>query len=175
MDSNIYDGSIVSNDMTNISIKLFDDIYYSEYREHNEYIEKELLFGSLTTDLLDYINLNLNLNPNLLLENEVRIGYILYTKMSLSSSKMNNIFNLFVQKTNPNIRIQSYWEIISSFKGPMESSKGLEILDFDRVKIKIIIKANNKDIAIQKLSDINLHHISRSNKKIQEYLVNYLK
>jgi hypothetical protein len=149
----------------NKDIKQFDDLFYPQYRETNNYIPKENLFQMLISDLFEYLK-------NCQDVSEIRVGYILYSKMSLKSNKMNNILNLLVQKVNPNIRIQSLWDIQNTYKGPMQTDKGMENVDVDKIRIKILIKKNDKDIAIKKLSEINLNHMKKNNKKVTDYLVN---
>jgi hypothetical protein len=68
------------------------------------------------------------------------------------------------------MRVQSLWDIQSTYKGPMQTEKGLEIIDFDKIRIKILIKANDKDLAIKKLAEINLNHMRKKTKKVGEYL-----
>ena len=150
-------------DAEKIENKLFDDSYYSIYRENNNFISKENLFQVLITDLFEYLKTCQNTG-------EIRVGYMIYSKLQLSSSKMNNIFNLLVQKLDPTVRVQSAWDIQTSYKGPMQTEKGLEIIDFDKIRIKIIVKANDIDLAIKKLAEINLNHMRKNTKKIGEYL-----
>ena len=155
--------------MTSVSenkdIKQFDDSFYPQYRENNNFIPKENLFQMIISDLSEYLKHSQEAT-------EIRIGYILYSKMSLKSIKMNNILNLLVQKINPNIRIQSLWEIQNTYKGPMQTDKGLENVDVDKIRIKVLVKQNDKDIAIKKLSEINLNHMKKNNKKVTDYLIN---
>ena len=149
----------------NTDIKQFDDSFYPQYRENNNFIPKENLFQMIISDLSEYLKHSQEAT-------EIRIGYILYSKMSLKSIKMNNILNLLVQKINPNIRIQSLWEIQNTYKGPMQTDKGFENVDVDKIRIKVLVKQNDKDIAIKKLSEINLNHMKKNNKKVTDYLIN---
>ena len=157
------DKTLESVDINVTENKLFDDSYYSVYRENNSFVSKENLFQVLITDLLEYLKTCQN-------NEEIRVGYMIYSKLQLSSSKMNNILNLLVQKIDPNIRVQSAWDVQSSYKGPMQTEKGLEIIDFDKIRIKIIVKANDKDVAIKKLAEISLNHMRKNTKKVGEYL-----
>ena len=150
-------------DAEKIENKLFDDSHYSIYRENNNFISKENLFQVLITDLFEYLKTCQN-------NGEIRVGYMIYSKLQLGSSKMNNILNLLVQKLDPNIRIQSMWDVQSTYKGPMQTEKGLEIIDFDKIRIKIIVRPNDKDVAIKKLAEINLNHMRKNTKKVNEYL-----
>jgi hypothetical protein len=143
--------------------KLFDDSYYTIYRENNNFVSKETLFQVLITDLFEYLKTCQN-------SGEIRVGYMIYSKLQLSSSKMNNILNLLIQKLDPNLRVLSMWDIQSTYKGPMQTDKGLEIIDFDKIRIKILVKPNDKDLAIKKLAEINLNNMRKNTKKVNEYL-----
>ena len=159
---------IIANDNEDnekVEIKQFDDSYYPHYREYNNFIPKETLFQMLITDLIEFLK---TCQAN----NEIRVGYIIYSKMILSSSKMNNILNLLIQKINPNIRVQSMWDIQNSYKGPIQTEKGIENVDFDKVRIKILVRTNDKDIAIKKLAENNLNYMKKNIKKVSEYLNN---
>jgi hypothetical protein len=146
-------------------IKQFDDIHYPHYRENNTFISKENLFQLIITDLIEFIKTQ----PA---QNELRIGYILYSKMSLNSSKMNNIFNLLLQKINPDIRVQSMWEVLERNKVPMQTEKGIQNMEIDKIRVKLLLRPNDKDIAIKKLAEINLNQMKKHNKKANEYLMN---
>ena len=149
--------------------KLFDDVYFQVYKENNNYLPESHLFSTLVTDINNYLLSVINTsNSNQL---EYRLGYIIYSKMNLCQEKMHNLLNMLIQKNNPNIRIQSHWEIISSFKGPMEINNNIEIKEFDKIKIKIIIKPNDKDYAIKKLIDLNIKHLIKTSKKANNYLI----
>lgn len=145
---------------------LFDDSKYPLYRENNTYVSKENLLPILVADLIEYLKTSINTNSS-----EIYVGYMIYSKLQLSSSKMNNLLNLLVQKTEPNIRIQSIWDVQSNHSGLMQTEKGLEMIDaFDKIRIKIIAKPNDKDLAIKKLAEINLNYMRKNTKKVNEYL-----
>ncbi len=146
-------------------MKQFDDIHYPQYRENNNFVPKENLFQLIITDLIEFIKTQ----PA---QNELRIGYILYSKMSLNSSKMNNIFNLLLQKINPDIRVQSMWEVLERNKVPMQTEKGIQNMEIDKIRVKLLLRPNDKDIAIKKLAEINLNQMKKHNKKANEYLMN---
>ena len=146
-------------------MKQFDDIHYPQYRENNNFVPKENLFQLIITDLIEFIKTQ----PA---QNELRIGYILYSKMSLNSSKMNNIFNLLLQKINPDIRVQSMWEVLERNKVPMQTEKGNQNMEIDKIRVKLLLRPNDKDIAIKKLAEINLNQMKKHNKKANEYLMN---
>jgi hypothetical protein len=173
MNNTFNNNTIVPSQIVNIEepekveFKQFDDLHYPTYRENNNFISKDNLFQMLVSDLFEYLK---TIQPS----NEIRVGYMLYSKLVLSSSKMNNILNLLTQQINPNIRVQSMWDTQSNFKGPMQTDKGIENVDVDKIRIKILIRPNDKEIAIKKLAEINLNHIKKNNKKINEYLVKYV-
>jgi hypothetical protein len=171
--NNIPNTNIISNSQIinmeepeNQELKQFDDSHYPHYRENNNFIAKENLFQMLISDLFEYLK---TCQPG----NEIRVGYIIVSKLVLSSSKMNNILNLLIQKINPNIRVQSMWDIQNTYKGPMQTEKGVENVDVDKIRIKLLVRPNDKDIAIKKLIEINLNHVKKNNKKVCEYLTTY--
>ena len=147
-------------------LKHFDDLYYQQYRENKIFTPKEELFKILINDIIEY----LKTIPS---SNEIRVGYILYSKFLLSSSKMNNVLNLLIQKINPNIRVLSLWNVEASYKGPIQTSNGIENVDFDKIRIKLLIRPNDKDIAIKKLIEMNLYSLKKGNKKLNDYLAKY--
>lgn len=157
------DNMIETKDVEQTEKTLFDDSFYSIYRENNNFISKENLFQVLIKDLFEYLKTCQN-------NKEIRVGYMAYSKLQLSSSKMNNILGLLLQKIDPNIRVQSMWDIQSSYKGPMQTDKGIEIIDFDKIRIKILVTPNDKDMAIKKLAEHNLNHMRKKTKKVNEYL-----
>ena len=154
------------DDMDKAEIKHFDDAFYPHYRENNSFTPKENLFQIIVSDIIEFLK---TCPPS----NEIRVGYVLYSKLLLSSSKMNNLLNLLMQKVNPNIRVQSVWDIQSSYKGPIQTANGIENADFDKIRVKILIRPNDKDIAIKKLVEMSLNSIKKNNKKINDYLTNY--
>lgn len=157
---------IKPDNLEKTELKLFDDSYYQNYRENNNYIEPDNLFNALINDLMLYLQ-EINFSS------EIKVGYIFYSKMSLNSSKLNTIFNLLVQHKNPNIRIQSLWDVQSTFKGPMQTSNGIQIIDVDKIRVKIIVKPNDKDFTIKRLTEMNLNYMKKNTKKINDYLVKY--
>jgi hypothetical protein len=155
------------NDIEKAEAKQFDDLFYPSFRENNNFIMKDNLFQVITTDLMEFLK-------TVQSSNEIRVGYILYSKLSLNSSKMNNILNLLIQKINPNIRVLSMWDVQSSYKGPLQTANGIENVDFDKIRVKILIRPNDKDIAIKKLVEMSLNSLKKNNKKINEYLAKYV-
>lgn len=156
----------LSDKIENPELKQFDDTFYPHYRENSTFIPKENLFQMLINDIFEYLK---TCEPC----NEIRIGYIIVSKLALSSSKLNNILNLLVQKINPNIRVQSVWDVQNTYRGPMQTDKGIENVDVDKIRIKVLIRPNDKDIAIKKLIEMNLSLIKKNNKKIGDYLINH--
>jgi hypothetical protein len=157
--------NIIINPIEQNEIKQFDDIYFPQYRETNSYITPKQMFEVLINDLFEYIK---HVENN----NEIKIGYIIFSKMYKKSSTMNNILNMLVQKSNPNIRVQSQWFKEITFNSQVQTDKGVQTVDVDKIKIKIVVKNNDKDFAIKKLADINLNHLKKKDKRICEYLDN---
>lgn len=151
--------------------KLFDDSYYPTYRENNDFIPKDKLLKLLIDDINNFLTENMPMllnDPNN--QNEIRLGYILCSQLTLNSSKMNTMLSMLIQVVNPNIRLQSYWETIASLHGPMEVSNRIEIINVHKIRIKLIIKPNDKDYAIKKLASTNLDYYAKNSKKANDYL-----
>jgi hypothetical protein len=151
--------------------KLFDDQYYPSYRENNDFIPKDKLLTVLTDDINSYLA-TIQPSENISTENEIRLGYILCSQLTLNSSKMNTLLCMLIQISNPNIRIQSYWETISSLHGPMEIANRIEIVNVHKIRIKLIIRPNDKDYSIKKLASTNLYYFAKNSKKVNDYLTN---
>lgn len=154
--------NIIMNTNEN-EIKQFDDIYFPQYRETNGYIIPQKLYELLIGDLFEYLK-------QIGSSNEIKVGYILYSKMNFKSSIMNNVLNMLIQKINPNIRAQSCWTKEMTCNSQVQTDKGIEMVEIDKIKIKIIIKNNDKDYAIKKLAEINLKNIKKKYKKISDYI-----
>jgi hypothetical protein len=165
--SNLLEDSIEVVNVNNIK-KLFDDSFYPTYRENNDFIPKDKLLKVLIDDINTYLNENMaNLQSE---QSEIRLGYILCSQITLNSAKMNTMLSMLIQVINPNIRLQSYWETIASLHGPMEVSNRIEIINVHKIRIKLIIKPNDKEYAIKKLASINLDYYAKNSKKANDYL-----
>jgi hypothetical protein len=137
------------------NINIFDDKNFIDvvYRENNNIINDDELFNVITDDIIKCYRGEENL----------KLGYIIYSKMLLNSQKMNFILNNFIQNKNSNIHLTSVWEIIESNN------------NIDKIKIKIIVGINNKDLAIKKLTYEILKLKSNHNIKYNNYLKKFIK
>ncbi len=162
-------------------INSFADENFPNIKDVQVFVEKDNIFGSLTADIINYLTeymVHIQTN-NLEMPTEIYLGYIIYSQMEIPGGKMANILNLLVQNQNPNVRIQSQWDIISSEKVNIPcavstvNTSGFETKKVDKIKIKIIIRPNNKDMAIKKITQIALENMFKANKKSQSYLSKY--
>lgn len=156
--------------MENQSVNLFDDIYYHAYRETNIFIKKEYLLQTLLNDLYEFLKTVMTTENNL-----IYVGYIIYSKLQLNSSKMNKLLNLLIQKTNPTIRVQSLWIVESTYNGPIETGGNIEIVDMDKIKIKLIIRPMDKDFIIKKYATESLAHMMKKKKNKKNVVDDYVK
>lgn len=162
---------------SNSNTNSFDDINFGTFRENNTYCDKENLLEILTLDIINFINeyskyINSN---NLAMPNELYIGYIVYSKIDVTLGKLANILNLLIQNINPNIRIQSQWNIEGKANTSIQTIRGIENIDTEKIKIKVIIRPNDKDMAIKKITEIAIDNMNKNSKKLQSYLKNYKK
>jgi hypothetical protein len=141
------------------SLELFDDIYYPAYRESHVFIKKENLFQTLINDLFDFLKSVMTPENNL-----IYVGYIVYSKLQMHSAKMNKLLNLLIQKTNPVIRVQSLWTVESTYNGPLETEGKIEMVDMDKIKIKLIVRPIDKDFTIKKYASEAIGHMLKKNK-----------
>ncbi len=153
----------------------FNNINFTVWRENNVYIEKDTILELLTSDIVNYFNQYLShaMINGLQLTSELYIGYVIYSKLEVNPGKIANILNLLVQNINPEIRIQSQWDLESSTRAEIQTSKGIETKDIDKIKIKVIIRPNDKNLAIKKITSIAIENISKNSKKLQSYLTKY--
>ncbi len=153
----------------------FDDVSFGTFRETNIFMDKENILEALVNDIINYFNeLTSHITTNgLVMPNEIKIGYIIYSKLVVGGGKISNVLNLLVQNRNPNIRIQSQWNIEGSANTQIQTTRGIETLDVDKIKIKIIIRPNDKDLAIRKITGIAVENIAKNSKNIQSYLTKF--
>ncbi len=154
----------------------FSHVNFTVWRENNVYIEKDTILELLTSDIINYFNQYLShaMTNGLQLTSELYIGYIIYSKLEVNPGKIANILNLLVQNINPEIRIQSQWDIEGSTKTEIQTRNGgIETKDIDKIKIKVIIRPNDKNLAIKKITSIAIENISKNSKKLQSYLTKY--
>ncbi len=162
------------------TISLYDDTLYSNnIKEHALFIEKKKLLSFLveqiTTDLrlyMEYYATN-----NIPIQAEIRFGYIIYSKLEIGTNKMNELLNFMIQHKYPELYIRSNWESITLVTGSTEINGTTQTITADKIKVKLIIKNNDKDLTIKKLAENKLISMKKKNKKMYEYLeeFNYVK
>ena len=162
------------------TVSLYDDtLYLNNIKEHAMFIEKKKLLNFLSeqiiTDLkvyMEYCTTN-----NIPTQAEIRFGYIVYSKLEIGTNKMNELLNFMIQHKYPELFIRSNWETITQITGNAEVDGKVQIITADKIKVKLIIKNNDKDLTIKKLDEIKLISMKKKNKKIHEYLeeFNYVK
>ena len=162
------------------TISLYDDtLYANNIKEHTMFIEKKKLLSFLSeqiiNDLKTYIEYcaTNNIQP----QAEIRFGYIVYSKLEIGTNKMNELLNFMIQYKYPELYIRSNWETITQISGNVEINGKVEMVTADKIKVKLIIKNNDKDLTIKKLAENKLISMKKKNKKMYEYLeeFNYVK
>lgn len=155
----------------------FDNINFGTFRENTTFCDKENLLELLTQDIIKFIGeySKYAATNNLVMPEELYLGYIVYSKIDVNLGKLANILNLLIQNINPNIRIQSQWNIEEKANTQMQTIRGIENVDAEKIRIKVIIRPNDKDLAIKKITDIAIENMGKNSKKLQSYLINYKK
>ena len=162
------------------TVSLYDDtLYLNNIKEHAMFIEKKKLLNFLSeqiiTDLKVYMEYcTTNKIP---IQAEIRFGYIVYSKLEIGTNKMNELLNFTIQHKYPELFIRSNWETITQITGNAEVDGKVQMITADKIKVKLIIKNNDKDLTIKKLAENKLIGMKKKNKKIYEYLeeFNYVK
>lgn len=153
----------------------FNLVNFSTWRENNVYVEKDTILELLSSDIINYFKeyVNQAITSGTTLSQEIFIGYIIYSKLEVNPGKIANILNLLVQNINPDIRIQSQWDVEATADTQIQTTKGIETKNVDKIRIKVIIRPNDKNLAIKKITSIAIENISKNSKKLQSYLTKY--
>ncbi len=153
----------------------FNVINFSTWRENNVYVEKDAILELLTTDIINYFKeyVNQMIASGTTSSPEIFIGYVIYSKLEVNPGKIANILNLLVQNINPDIRIQSQWDIEATADTQIQTIRGIETKNVDKIRIKVIIRPNDKILAIKKITSIAIENISKNSKKLHSYLTKY--
>jgi hypothetical protein len=162
------------------TISLYDDTLYSNnIKEHALFIEKKKLLSFLVEQIINDLRLYMEYyaTNNIQSQPEIRFGYIVYSKLELGTNKMNELLNFMIQHKYPELYIRSNWESITLVTGSTEINGTTQTITADKIKLKLIIKNNDKDLTIKKLIENKLINLKKKNKKIYEYLeeFNYMK
>lgn len=153
----------------------FNNINFTIWKENKIYTEKDTVLELLSLDIINYFKeyINQAIITNTTLSPEIFIGYVIYSKLDVNPGKIANILNLLVQNINPEIRIQSQWDVEATADIQIETIRGIETKNVDKIRIKVIIRPNDKNLAIKKITSIAIENISKNSKKLQSYLTKY--
>jgi hypothetical protein len=86
---------------------------------------------------------------------------------------MNEILNYIIQYKYPDLYIRSNWESLIQVTGPTDVNGVIQTVTADKIKIKLIIKNNDKDLTIKKHVENKLMSLKKKNKKMNEYLEDF--
>ena len=143
---------------------LFDDsLYVNNIKEHTIFFEKKKLFNFLVEQIISDLKLFSG--------EEIRFGYIIYSKLDISTYKINEILNFMIQYKYPDIYVKSKWDILEQITGNTNINGISQSVTADKIRIKFIIKKNDKDLTIKKLIQDKLFSLQKKkNKNIYTYL-----
>ena len=162
------------------TVSLYDDkLYINNIKEHGMFIEKKKLLSFLAEQIVNDLKTFIEYftKNNIPIPTEIRFGYIVYSKLEIGTNKMNEILNFMIQHKYLELYIRSNWEIMTQITGNAEVDGKVQMITADKIKVKLIIKNNDKDLTIKKLAENKLISMKKKNKKINEYLeeFNYVK
>ena len=143
---------------------LFDDsLYVNNIKEHTMFFEKKKLLNFLVDEIINDLKLFSG--------DEIRFAYIVYSKLDISTYKINEILNFMIQYKYPDIYVKSKWDAIEQITGNTNINGISQTVTADKIKIKFIIKKNDKDLTIKKLIQDKLFSLQKKkNKNIYTYL-----
>ena len=143
---------------------LFDDsLYVNNIKEHTIFFEKKKLLNFLVEQIINDLKLFSG--------EEIRFGYIIYSKLDISTYKINEILNFMIQYKYPDIYVKSKWDTIEQITGNTNINGISQSVTADKIRIKFIIKKNDKDLTIKKLIQDKLISLQKKkNKNIYTYL-----
>ena len=97
---------------------------------------------------------------------EIRFAYIVYSKLDISTYKINEILNFMIQYKYPDIYVKSKWEVLEQITGNTDINGISQTVTADKIRIKFIIKKNDKDLTIKKLIQDKLFSLQKKKNKI---------
>jgi hypothetical protein len=159
-----------------MEISLYDDNFYlNNINELVIYLPKNKLLNymvdQIINDLKKYFEYCKQNNVNV--PQEIRFGYIIYSHLEQGTNKMNEILNYMIQYKYPDLYIRSNWESLIQVTGPTDVNGVIQTVTADKIKIKLIIKNNDKDLTIKKHVENKLMSLKKKNKKMNEYLEDF--
>ena len=84
-----------------------------------------------------------------------------------------NLLNYMIQHKYPDVFVRSNWETLIQVTGPVDINGVIQTITADKIKVKLIIKNNDKDLTIKKHVENKLMSLKKKNKKIYEYLEDF--
>ena len=160
-----------------MEISLYDDNYYTNtINELVIYLPKNKLLNymvdQIINDLKKYFEYCKQNNVNV--PQEIRFGYIIYSHLENGTNKMNEILNYMIQYKYPDLYVRSNWDTLIQVTGPTDINGIVQTVTADKIKIKLIIKNNDKDLTIKKHVENKLMSLKKKNKKMNEYLEDFI-
>ncbi len=138
---------------------LFDDsLYVNNIKENTIFFEKKKLLNFLVDEIINDLKLFSG--------DEIRFAYIVYSKLDISTYKINEILNFMIQYKYPDIYVKSKWETIEQITGNTNINGISQTVTADKIRIKFIIKKNDKDLTIKKLIQDKLISLQKKKNKI---------
>ena len=138
---------------------LFDDsLYVNNIKENTIFFEKKKLLNFLVDEIINDLKLFSG--------DEIRFAYIVYSKLDISTYKINEILNFMIQYKYPDIYVKSKWDILEQITGNTNINGIVQLVTADKIKIKFIIKKNDKDLTIKKLIQDKLISLQKKKNKI---------
>lgn len=135
-----------------------DSLYINNIKEHTMFFEKKNLLNFLVEQIISDLNLFSG--------DEIRFAYIVYSKLDISTYKINEILNFMIQYKYPDIYVKSKWEVLEQITGNTNINGISQTVTADKIRIKFIIKKNDKDLTIKKLIQDKLFSLQKKKNKI---------
>lgn len=160
-----------------MEISLYDDNYYAtSINELVIYLPKNKLLNYMVDQIINDLKKYFEYckQNNIIVPQEIRFGYILYSHLENGTNKMNEILNYMIQYKYPDLYVRSNWETLIQVTGPTDINGIVQTVTADKIKIKLIIKNNDKDLTIKKHVENKLMSLKKKNKKMNEYLEDFI-
>ena len=160
-----------------MEISLYDDNYYAtSINELVIYLPKNKLLNYMVDQIINDLKKYFEYckQNNIIVPQEIRFGYIIYSHLENGTNKMNEILNYMIQYKYPDLYVRSNWETLIQVTGPTDINGIVQTVTADKIKIKLIIKNNDKDLTIKKHVENKLMTLKKKNKKMNEYLEDFI-
>ena len=159
-----------------MEISLYDDNFYiNSINEIVIYLPKNKLLNYMVEQIINDLKKYFEYckQNNIIVPHEIRFGYIIYSHLDHGTNKMNEILNYMIQYKYPDLYIRSNWESLIQVTGPTDINGVIQTITADKIKIKLIIKNNDKDLTIKKHVENKIMSLKKKNKKMNEYLEDF--